>query len=84
MFSIRKGDYCRYKAEYTSGETKEKAAKDSLEAYKKADEEAGDLKPTNATRLGLSLNFSVFYYEIQNQPEMACQIAKKVRKALKD
>jgi hypothetical protein len=38
-----------------------------------------DLAPTHPIRLGLALNFSVFYYEILNSPERACHLAKQAR-----
>ena len=34
------------------------------------------LAPTNPIRLGLALNFSVFHYEIKNNPTEACALAK--------
>ncbi|MBA0720308.1 hypothetical protein Golax_007933 [Gossypium laxum] len=36
-----------------------------------------ELPPTHPIRLGLALNFSVFYYEIMNSPERACHLAKQ-------
>lgn len=46
-------------------------------AYKNATEIASiDLPPTHPIRLGLALNFSVFYYEILNSSEKACKLAK--------
>eukprot|EP00955_Chlamydomonas_euryale_P048241 353919-Chlamydomonas_euryale.AAC.5 len=36
-----------------------------------------DLPSTHPIRLGLALNFSVFYYEILNSPERACHLAKQ-------
>ena len=35
------------------------------------------MQPTHPIRLGLALNFSVFYYEVLNLPEKACQLAKE-------
>ena len=47
-----------------------------MEIYTKAQENS--LPPTHPIRLGLALNFSVFYYEIKNEPDKACKMAKKV------
>lgn len=55
------------------------SASDALDAYQSASELANqDLPPTHPIRLGLALNFSVFYYEILNSPERACNLAKAV------
>lgn len=52
----------------------------SQEAYKDAFEiSKAEMQPTHPIRLGLALNFSVFYYEILNSPEQACKLAKTVR-----
>ena len=53
--------------------------KNALEAYESASEYGKDhLPPTDPGRLGLALNFSVFYYEIENSPDKACKLAKEV------
>ena len=73
-----KGDYHRYLAEFSTGETRKAASEKSLESYKAASDVAvTDLPPTHPIRLGLALNFSVFYYEIMNSPDRACQLAKQ-------
>jgi len=73
-----KGDYFRYKAEFTAEDKRKEASQHSLEAYQKALEIAeAQLPTTNPIRLGLALNFSVFYFEILNEPQKACDLAKK-------
>jgi 14-3-3 protein epsilon len=48
-----------------------------LAAYQAASDTANsELKTTNPIRLGLALNFSVFYYEVLNDPAKACSLAK--------
>jgi 14-3-3 protein epsilon len=73
-----KGDYHRYLAEFQSGDQRKQSAAKALEAYNNASNIASsDLPPTHPIRLGLALNFSVFYYEILNSPEKACHLAKQ-------
>lgn len=70
----RKGDYHRYLAEFATGNDRKEAAENSLVAYKAASDIAmTELPPTHPIRLGLALNFSVFYYEILNSPDRACR-----------
>ncbi|KAG7224228.1 hypothetical protein INR49_015117 [Caranx melampygus] len=50
----------------------------SQQAYQEAfDISKTEMDPTHPIRLGLALNFSVFFYEILNSPEKACELAKK-------
>ena len=51
---------------------------ESQRAYNDAFEIAkNQMQPTHPIRLGLALNFSVFYYEILNAPDRACHLAKQ-------
>ncbi|ESW13038.1 hypothetical protein PHAVU_008G162500 [Phaseolus vulgaris] len=73
-----KGDYHRYLAEFKTGGDRKEAAESTLSAYKSAQDIANsELPPTHPIRLGLALNFSVFYYEILNSPDRACSLAKQ-------
>jgi 14-3-3 protein epsilon len=73
-----KGDYYRYKAEFTADDARKEAAQKSLEGYTEALKIAQEHLPTtNPIRLGLALNFSVFYYEILNEQQKACELAKQ-------
>jgi len=79
-----KGDYYRYLAEVAhQGGDKSistftaEVVDNSKEAYSEAMEIAKkEMSPTHPIRLGLALNFSVFYYEIMNSPDHACHLAK--------
>ncbi len=72
-----KGDYCRYLAECMSAERQKEIAEKASVAYQGASEIAEKgLATTHPIRLGLALNYSVFFYEILNKPEEACKLAK--------
>lgn len=72
-----KGDYYRYLAE-VAGEQRANIVEESKQAYEGAfDISKGEMAPTHPIRLGLALNFSVFYYEIAQSQEKACQLAKQ-------
>jgi 14-3-3 protein epsilon len=72
-----KADYYRYIAENLDPEQKKIYAENSLKSYEEAMNTAKELAIHNAIRLGLALNFSVFYYEVLNNQATACQIAKE-------
>ncbi|XP_026666268.2 14-3-3-like protein GF14 kappa isoform X1 [Phoenix dactylifera] len=73
-----KGDYHRYLAEFKVGEERRQAAKDAAAAYNAAQDIANvALAPTHPFRLGLDLNFSVFFHDIMKSTETACRMAKQ-------
>ena len=77
FFSKMKGDYHRYVSEYAQGDQLSQASNSALASYKSATDVANaELKTTHPIRLGLALNFSVFYYEVLNDPTKACNLAK--------
>jgi len=52
---------------------------ESQKSYQSALDIAKDqMQPTHPIRLGLALNYSVFFYEILNAPDRACHLAKQV------
>merc|ERR1712065_37458 len=72
-----KGDYYRYLAEFATGDAKSKAAEDARVAYAEATKIAEkDLVVTHPIRLGLALNFSVFQYEVLQNPDEARKMAR--------
>ncbi|CAN9503922.1 unnamed protein product [Ophioblennius macclurei] len=73
-----KGDYFRYKAEVAADDKRDDIISQSEDAYKQAlDVSEKEMPTTHPIRLGLALNFSVFYYEIKNSPDDARALAKK-------
>jgi len=72
-----KGDYFRYLAEVAVADHRKSVVENSQKAYIEATEiSKKEMNPTHPMRLGLALNHSVFSYEILNEPEQACKLAK--------
>jgi 14-3-3 protein epsilon len=77
FYNKLKGDYLRYLSEFSTGEHHSRCAQEAHDAYQQASDVAlSRLPPTSPIRLGLALNFSVFYYEVFSAPEKACLLAK--------
>merc|ERR1712000_231127 len=77
FYQKMKADYYRYIAEFTEGDSKASAAESARQAYQDAANVAEkDLPVTHPIRLGLALNFSVFQYEVLQNPEEACKMAR--------
>merc|ERR1712217_457111 len=77
FYQKMKADYYRYIAEFSDGDAKSKAAENARAAYEEAQKVAEkDLAVTHPIRLGLALNFSVFQYEVLNNPDEACKMAR--------
>lgn len=78
FFLKMKGDYYRYMIEiFEEGQKCDELTKKAEAAYNDAMQIANDKLPTTSPiRLGLALNYSVFFYEIKNDPTEACQLAK--------
>uniref|UniRef100_H2ZFT1 14-3-3 domain-containing protein n=1 Tax=Ciona savignyi TaxID=51511 RepID=H2ZFT1_CIOSA len=73
-----KGDYKRYIAEVVKEDIEKEAVTSASDAaYTEALVAAENLPPRHPIRLGLSLNYSVFQYEILQNESTACEIAKK-------
>lgn len=73
-----KGDYYRYMAEFTSGPNHNNLANEAHNSYQTAHEIAtAGLEPTHPIRLGLALNYSVFYHEVMSSPDKACALARE-------
>ena len=73
----RRGDYYRYLAEIKEGDERKEVCVESQKAYEKAKEAGQGLPSTSPILLGLFLNYSVFYYELCDDSEKACKLAKE-------
>jgi len=77
FYQKMKADYFRYIAEFTTDKQKTDAAESARQAYSEAAKVAeADLAVTHPIRLGLALNYSVFLYEVLNNPDDACKMAR--------
>jgi len=77
FYEKMQADYYRYIAEFTQGDEKSKASENARKAYEAAKTVAEkDLAVTHPIRLGLILNYSVFQYEVLQNPEEACKMAR--------
>jgi hypothetical protein len=77
-------DYYRYTAETASGDKLSEVTEKAAKFYQSATDAAKALKPYNSNKLGLALNYSVFYYELRNDSKKACSIAEEALNGARD
>jgi len=78
FFHKMAGDYYRYIAESAQGAKLEEVKAGAEEQYAAAQKICDrDLGACNPIRLGLALNFSVFYYEVKNDHAKACELGEQ-------
>ena len=78
------GDYYRYTAETATGDKLAEVTENAHKFYKQATEAAVKLKAYNSNKLGLALNYSVFYFELKNDSATACKIAEEALAGARD
>ena len=76
FFQKMVGDYYRYVAESATADTLDQVKSGALKGYEEADKLSKGLNACNPIRLGLALNFSVFYYEVMNDHKKACELGE--------
>ena len=84
MFFLKmKGDYYRYLCEFKTLNENKNYLDESEKNYKNAIELSQNISWVSGTKLGLYLNYSVFFYEIKKDAKKAIQIAKEAIKSAK-
>jgi len=83
FFFKMKGDYYRYLCEFKALSENKNYVDESEKNYKNAVELSQNISWINPIKLGLYLNYSVFFYEIKKDAKKAMQIAKEAIKSAK-
>ena len=78
-----KGDYYRYLCEILPLSENQVYVEECEKSYKEANDLAQNFPWINPIRLGLSLNFCVFYYEIKKNSSQAVKLGKEAIKGAK-
>merc|ERR1712151_97008 len=79
FFYKMRGDYLRYKTEWSGEGQREEAAQMAAQSYQAGMDQAAQLSAIHPVRLGLSLNYSVFLHEVYGDTGEAIQRAQKAR-----
>ena len=78
-----KGDYYRYLCELYTSNDNQHYIDECEKCYKEANDMVQNFPWSNHIRLSLTLNFSVFYYEIKKNANQAIKMAKEAIKGAK-